>query len=52
LPIISKEYPNAKIYMNNMTKDLVKVLLYDSLKIMNNRDAEITLYAEADVKIH
>ena len=50
LPIISKEYPNAKIYMNNMTKDLVKVLLYDSLKIMNNRDAEIPLYAEADVE--
>ena len=36
--------------MNNMTKDLVKVLLYDSLKIMNNRDAEIPLYAEADVE--
>lgn len=50
LPIISKEYPNAKIYMNNMTKDLVKVLLYDSLKIMNNRDVEIPLYAEADVE--
>ncbi|MFT8348927.1 MBL fold metallo-hydrolase [Clostridium saccharoperbutylacetonicum] len=50
LPIISKEYPNAKIYMNNMTKDLVKVLLYDSLKIMSNRDAEIPLYAEADVQ--
>ena len=50
LPIISKEYPNAKIYMNNMTKDLVKVLLYDSLKIMNNRDAEIPLYAQADVE--
>ena len=50
LPIISKEYPNAKIYMNNMTKDLVKVLLYDSLKIMNNRDAEIPLYAENDVE--
>lgn len=50
LTIISKEYPNAKIYMNNMTKDLVKVLLYDSLKIMNNRDAEIPLYAEADVE--
>lgn len=49
LPIISKEYPNAKIYMNNMTKDLVRVLLYDSLKIMNNRDAEIPLYAEGDV---
>lgn len=50
LPIISKEYPNAKIYMNNMTKDLVKVLLYDSLKIMNNREAEIPLYAEIDVQ--
>lgn len=50
LPIISKEYPDARIYMNNMTKDLVKVLLYDSLKIMNNRDAEIPLYAEADVE--
>ncbi|MDR3596418.1 MBL fold metallo-hydrolase RNA specificity domain-containing protein [Clostridium sp.] len=50
LPIISKEYPNAKIYMNNMTRDLVKVLLYDSLKIMNNRDAEIPLYAEVDVE--
>lgn len=49
LPIISKEYPEAKIYMNNMTKDLVRVLLYDSLKIMNNRDAEIPLYAEGDV---
>lgn len=36
--------------MNNMTKDLVKVLLYDSLKIMNNRDAEIPLYAETDVE--
>ncbi|MCY6484331.1 MBL fold metallo-hydrolase [Clostridium aestuarii] len=50
LPIISKEYPNAKIYMNNMTKDLVRVLLYDSLKIMNNREAEIPLYAEIDVE--
>lgn len=49
LPIISKEYPNARIYMNNMTKDLVRVLLYDSLKIMNNRDSEIPLYAEKDV---
>lgn len=50
LPIISKEYPDAKIYMNNMTKDLVKVLLYDSIKIMNNREGEIPLYAEKDVE--
>ncbi|MPQ29850.1 MBL fold metallo-hydrolase [Clostridium estertheticum] len=50
LPMISKEYPNARVYMNNMTKDLVRVLLYDSLKIMNNRDAEIPLYAQVDVE--
>ena len=50
LPIISKEYPMAKIYTNIMTKDLMKVLLYDSLKIMNNRESEIPLYAEKDVK--
>ncbi len=50
LPIISKEYPGARIYANNMTKDLMKVLLYDSLKIMNNREAEIPLYAEVDVQ--
>jgi len=50
LPIISKEYPNARIYMNTMTKDLIKVLLYDSLKIMNSREAEIPLYAQKDVE--
>lgn len=50
LPIISKEYPFAKIYTTIMTKDLMKVLLYDSLKIMNNRELEIPLYAEVDVE--
>ncbi|MDP4178247.1 MAG: MBL fold metallo-hydrolase RNA specificity domain-containing protein [Bacillota bacterium] len=50
LPIISKEYPDIKIYMNNMTKDLVRVLLADSLKIMNSREGEIPLYAETDVE--
>lgn len=50
LPLISKEYPSARIYANNMTKDLMKVLLYDSLKIMNNRETEIPLYAEPDVE--
>ena len=49
LPLISKEYPYARIYMNHMTKDLVRVQLYDSLKVMKNREAEIPLYAEQDV---
>lgn len=50
LPIVSKEYPDAKIYTTKMTKELIKVLLYDSIKIMNNHEAEIPLYAEQDVE--
>ncbi len=49
LPIISREYPNAKIYMTHATKDLIRVLLYDSLKIMNQQEAEIPIYAEKHV---
>ncbi|MDS0525933.1 MBL fold metallo-hydrolase [Clostridium sp. SHJSY1] len=50
LPLISKEYPLARIYMNIMTKDLIKVLLYDSIKVMNNRESDIPLYAVQDVE--
>ena len=49
LPIISKAYPGAPIYMTAMTADLTRVLLYDSLKIMNNREGEIPHYSEQDV---
>ncbi len=49
LPIISKAYPSACIYMTPMTADLTRVLLYDSLKIMNNREDEIPLYSQQDV---
>lgn len=49
LPIISKEYPNAFIYMNQMTLDLMRVLLYDSLKIMNYTEGEIPIFQEQDV---
>ncbi len=49
LPLISKEYPNAKIYMNKMTYDLTRVLLYDSLKIMNYNEMEIPIFNEDDV---
>lgn len=49
LPIISKEYPTTKIYMNKMTLELTKVLLYDSLKIMNYTEGEIPIYNEIDV---
>lgn len=49
LPIISKAYPSVQIYMTVMTADLTRVLLYDSLKIMSNRENEIPHYTEKDV---
>lgn len=50
LPIISRAYPLARIYMTAMTADLTRVLLYDSLKIMANREDEIPHYSEPDVR--
>lgn len=49
LPIISKSYPSARIYMTAMTADLTRVLLYDSLKIMKYQEDEIPHYSEQDV---
>ncbi len=49
LPIISKAYPQARIYMTAMTADLTRVLLYDSLKIMNYKEDEIPHYSQQDV---
>lgn len=49
LPMISKAYPQARIYMTAMTADLVRVLLFDSLKIMDRREGEIPHYAQQDV---
>ena len=49
LPIISKAFPNAPIFMTVMTADLTRVLLYDSLKIMKYREDEIPHYSEQDV---
>lgn len=50
LPIISRAYPLARIYMTAMTADLTRVLLYDSLKIMEHREDEIPHYSEPDVR--
>jgi len=49
LPAISRQFPNALIYMTHMSKDLTRVLLYDSLKIME-REPEIPIYAENHVQ--
>ncbi|MCI9440484.1 MAG: MBL fold metallo-hydrolase [Ruminococcus sp.] len=49
LPMISKAFPSAPVYMTAMTTDLTRVLLYDSLKIMKYREDEIPHYSEQDV---
>ena len=49
LPLISRAFPDAPIYMTPMTMDLTRVLLHDSLKIMSSREEEIPLYGEAEV---
>ncbi len=50
LPVISREYPDANIYMTHATKDLIRVLLFDSLKIMENKEAEIPVFAQIHVE--
>lgn len=50
LPLISKEYPLAPVYATVMTIDLTRVLLYDSIKLMNRKEEGIPVYAAADVE--
>lgn len=49
LPVISREYPEARIYMTHASKSLVRVLFYDSLKIMERDEADIPIYAEKHI---
>lgn len=51
LPLISKEYPLAPIYATIMTIDLTRVLLYDSIKLMNRKEEGIPVYAASDVEM-
>ncbi len=50
LPMISRAYPSARIYMTPMTLELTRVLLLDSLKIMAMQEEEIPHYAASDVE--
>ena len=49
LPVISRAYPSARIYMTKMTMELTRVLLADSLKLMERAEDEIPKYSENDV---
>jgi len=45
LPVISESFPAVPIYATPPTKDIVQILLYDSIKIMaSEREGEIPLY--------
>ncbi len=50
LPIISNAFPQATIIMTHMTKELAKILLYDSLKIMDLREDDIPIFSEIHVE--
>ncbi len=50
LPVISRAYPEAPIYMNQMTLDLTRVLLQDSLRIMGQQEDGIPHYTQEDVE--
>ena len=49
LPVISKAYPAARIYMTKMAMEQTRVLLFDSLKLMDRREEEIPQYSREDV---
>ena len=49
LPLISSAYPNAQIYMTPPTQALIRVLLYDSLKIME-MDGDIPVFDKKQVE--
>jgi len=49
LPVISREFPRAPVFMTPPTRDIVRVLLYDSLKIMDRED-EVPAYAPEHVE--
>ncbi len=50
LPVICSEYPEIPVYMTHPTLALVKVLLYDSLKIMDMEE-EIPKYSRKQVEL-
>lgn len=50
LPVISKAYPDAPVFMNQITLDLTRALLGDSLRIVDGQEKEIPRYSPDDVE--
>jgi Cft2 family RNA processing exonuclease len=50
LPLICQAYPGVPVYATPATCDLTRVLLFDSLKVMDMREGEVPLYDEVLVK--
>ena len=49
LPVISREYPRAPIFTTPAARDIIRVLLHDSLKIMD-REEDVPAYAPGHVE--
>lgn len=50
LPLVCQAYPGTPVYATPATCDLTRVLLFDSLKVMDMREGEVPLYDEELVK--
>ncbi|MHB1421402.1 MAG: MBL fold metallo-hydrolase [Bacillota bacterium] len=50
LPLICQAYPGTPVYATPATCDLTRVLLFDSLKVIDLREGEVPLYDEELVK--
>ena len=50
LPVLSRAYPLAPIFCTHITKELVKTLLLDSLKISGYREDELPIFNEEHIQ--
>lgn len=50
LPVLSRAYPLARIYCTHITKELVRTLLCDSLKISGYREDELPIFNENHIQ--
>ncbi|MCR4442449.1 MAG: MBL fold metallo-hydrolase [Peptococcaceae bacterium] len=50
LPLVCQAYPGTPVYATPATCDLTRVLLFDSLKVMDMREGEVPLFDEELVK--
>lgn len=50
LPVLSRAYPLARIYCTHITKELIRTLLSDSLKISGYKEDELPIFNENHIE--